>query len=254
MRLAAFLFLSLAVAITSSGRTEQSSCALPKQALSAKVQRVLDGDTIKLEGGDEVRIIGINAPELQNRYRPEDPGAREASLELTRLLEQSHNSINVIFETKKVDRFGRLLAHVQNNKGENIASKLISQGLVAVAIIPPNSSMADCYLALEQIPRIARKANWAKVTQWHITDSELEEFQGGFAIMYSKVKSIQVVSDQTIYFSLHNGYTLRLKQYDTGYNPEVFLHKKIIARGWINSKKTMRKQLDILDQRLIQLQ
>ena len=38
-----------------------------------QVQRVIDGDTIKLEDGQDVRLIGINAPETGR------PGAAEAT-------------------------------------------------------------------------------------------------------------------------------------------------------------------------------
>ena len=33
-----------------------------------KVIRVIDGDTFEIEGGEKVRMIGINAPELSEKF------------------------------------------------------------------------------------------------------------------------------------------------------------------------------------------
>ena len=45
----------------------------PAGLKSARVASVVDGDTLRLEGGDKVRMIGLNAPELSREGRPAQP-------------------------------------------------------------------------------------------------------------------------------------------------------------------------------------
>ena len=40
-----------------------------KDPITAKVERVIDGDTIELESGEKVRLIGIDCPEMKNKKR-----------------------------------------------------------------------------------------------------------------------------------------------------------------------------------------
>lgn len=39
-----------------------------------QVARVYDGDTIILEGRKQVRLLGVNTPEIESRHRSEEPG------------------------------------------------------------------------------------------------------------------------------------------------------------------------------------
>ena len=53
-----------------------------------KVVRVIDGDTFVIEGGERVRMIGINAPELKN------PFGVESKTHLKKLIENKY--VNLI--------------------------------------------------------------------------------------------------------------------------------------------------------------
>jgi len=71
---------------------------------SVKVKRVLDGDTIEIEGGERVRYLGINAPESGQ------PFSTEATRENERLV--AGRAVNLEFDIQTQDRYGRLLAHI----------------------------------------------------------------------------------------------------------------------------------------------
>ncbi|RKZ99639.1 MAG: hypothetical protein DRQ47_10725, partial [Gammaproteobacteria bacterium] len=43
-----------------------------------KVVSVIDGDTIILENDERVRLLGINTPEIENRYHQGEPGGEKA--------------------------------------------------------------------------------------------------------------------------------------------------------------------------------
>src|SRR5262245_6027922 len=44
-----------------------------------RVERVVDGDTLLLEGGIRVRLLGVNTPETKHPSRPVEPLGEEAS-------------------------------------------------------------------------------------------------------------------------------------------------------------------------------
>ena len=68
-----------------------------------KVIRVIDGDTFVIEGGERVRMIGINAPELK------DPFGVESKTHLKKLIENKYVNLIKGDETSDKDYFKRLL-------------------------------------------------------------------------------------------------------------------------------------------------
>ncbi|MBN1755520.1 thermonuclease family protein [bacterium] len=86
---------------------------LISQDKNLRVKYTIDGDTIVLNDGRHVRLIGIDTPEMNYRSpTPPEPFAREAtrftdSLATGRLCYLVYNSTG-----DKVDRYGRTLAFV----------------------------------------------------------------------------------------------------------------------------------------------
>jgi micrococcal nuclease len=80
------------------------------------VERVVDGDTIKVaRNGDvqTVRLIGIDTPETHKPGVKVECGGREASANMERLAPAGHTATLVSDPTQdKVDRYGRTLAYV----------------------------------------------------------------------------------------------------------------------------------------------
>jgi micrococcal nuclease len=91
------------------------------------VTRVLDGDTIVLSDGRHVRLVQLDAPEIDEH----ECYAEEAKRALERLLP---SGTDVRIETDpaldKTDRFGRTLAYVEKN-GANINLELVREGSAA---------------------------------------------------------------------------------------------------------------------------
>lgn len=79
--------------------------------LTVRVVRVIDGDTIEvccLEGGrEQVRYIGINAPETRHSTRGEEPGGREAAALNRELV--GGRTVRLERDVQERDRYGRLL-------------------------------------------------------------------------------------------------------------------------------------------------
>lgn len=95
----------------------------------ALVKKVIDGDTIAVEGGDRVRYLGIDAPESGEPFY-EEARQRNAALvggKTVRL---------VICGEERRDKYGRLLAWVYSD-GVLVNRTLLSEGLARLFIIPP---------------------------------------------------------------------------------------------------------------------
>lgn len=80
----------------------------------AVVNRIVDGDTIRLEldlglhiwRTDNCRILGINAPELNT---PEGVAAKRYAVELLPV------DAEVLFESRQLDKYGRPLGRLTRN-------------------------------------------------------------------------------------------------------------------------------------------
>jgi micrococcal nuclease len=96
----------------------------------AKVERVVDGDTVDLNidlgfsinHHTRVRLYGINAPEMKNDT---NNAGHEAKAYLTQLIDTK----DVVIETKKddTDKYGRYIATIYLD-GENINEKMVEDG------------------------------------------------------------------------------------------------------------------------------
>lgn len=86
-----------------------------------KVTRVIDGDTFEIEGGEKVRMIGINAPELSEKF------GLEAKNHLKKLIENKKVILIKGELTKNKGFYQRLLRYVYFDK-EDINLKMIKEG------------------------------------------------------------------------------------------------------------------------------
>ncbi|MBF0219970.1 MAG: thermonuclease family protein [Gammaproteobacteria bacterium] len=124
-----------------------------------RVKEVYDGDTLTLQSGERVRLIGLNAPEVARQSRPDDPLSGEAKLFLQQLVEGKRVRLQPGVE--RYDKYQRLLAHLFDESGENINAMILREGLAHAMIKPPNSAYSDIYFAAEAAARQAVKGIWA---------------------------------------------------------------------------------------------
>ena len=74
------------------------------------MQRVIDGDTLLLEGGTRVRLLGVNTPETKHPRHLPEPLGLEASAFTRRHVEDCH--ITLGFDRERRDDHHRVLAYV----------------------------------------------------------------------------------------------------------------------------------------------
>lgn len=102
----------------------------------AKVLRVHDGDTVSviLHGKREkVRLIGIDAPELDQR-----PWGRRAARHLEKLLSTSKWSVSLEFDIERRDKHGRLLSYLWTFDRRLINLEMLKDGYAVLFTLPPN--------------------------------------------------------------------------------------------------------------------
>lgn len=120
----------------------------------ALVERVLDGDTIDLEGGERVRYLLVDTPELGDCYGEE---ARQYNNDLV-----AGKEVELVYDPDGCrDAFGRLLARISVG-GREVNSLLVERGFACTLFIPPaGAELAADYEDLEQLSREAGRGMWS---------------------------------------------------------------------------------------------
>ena len=101
-----------------------------------KVVRVIDGDTFIIEGGERVRMIGIDAPELKDLY------GVESKNQLKALIQNKHVKLIKGVVTANKDYFKRLLRYVYIDSTD-INLKMIEDGFASVYLKYPFSKSSE---------------------------------------------------------------------------------------------------------------
>jgi len=125
-----------------------------------RIIRVLDGDTIILDNGETVRLIGVDAPEIHHSEIPVQRFGEEAAKFLKQFAEGFECTLE--YELNDIrDQYGRLLAYVFV-EGDLVNAEIIRQGYAYTYTRFPFSRQAE-FIALE---REARKNQYGL---WHLS-------------------------------------------------------------------------------------
>ncbi|MCX5697962.1 MAG: thermonuclease family protein [Candidatus Omnitrophica bacterium] len=131
----------------------------------------MDGDTLVLEGGERVRLIGMDTPELhesQKLYRDSQRSHQDVhtiqklgrrAYEFTKNLVEGKR-VSLEFDAEKHDRYGRLLAYVYLKDGTFVNAEIVKQGFANLMTIPPNVKYADLFLRLYREARDDKRGLW----------------------------------------------------------------------------------------------
>lgn len=88
--------------------------------------KVIDGDTIVLDGNEIVRLIGIDTPETKDPRKPVQYYGREAYEFTKRLVEGK--KVRLAYDLNKKDKYGRTLAYVYLEDGTFLNAEVVKQG------------------------------------------------------------------------------------------------------------------------------
>lgn len=147
------------VQITTSEIASDSANINKENLQKVRVLRVIDGDTIELEGGQKVRYIGIDTPETVDPRRDPQCFGKEASLRNKELVE--NKEIYLEKDISETDRYGRLLRYIYlEENGISINEKLVKEGYAAASSYPPDIKYQEKLKAAEQEARNNQKGLW----------------------------------------------------------------------------------------------
>lgn len=117
--------------------------------------RVVDGDTLVLEGDERVRLLNVNTPEKKEPFGPE---AGQFTRDFTLMKE-----VDLVYSAStERDHYGRLLAEVYVD-GHSLAEALLAQGLAHVFLVAPGlpPANADVLMQTQARARAEKRNVWA---------------------------------------------------------------------------------------------
>jgi micrococcal nuclease len=146
---------------------------VPRPAQRATVDRVVDGDTLRVTVGPDdpgpipatdsvpVRLLTIDTPETVHPRRPVECGGQEASARAEQLL-PAGSTVWLVADVSDTDRFDRYLRAVWTDDGTFVNATLVAEGLAVAARFPPDERWYDELAALEDQARDADRGNWRR--------------------------------------------------------------------------------------------
>jgi len=219
------------IASVSSGAAT-AQCQPEGESFAVEIERVVDGDTVRLGNGRSLRILGINTPELNLGKGIPEPLAELASAELKRLATAAQ--ARLVLGQEPEDRYKRLLGHLLLD-GVNAAEYLLSQGFGWAVVVEPNTGQADCLFAAESVARAKGIGVW----KYPIARAASLR-KGGFALVRGAVTHIDTTA-KYIYIELDDHLALRLlrKQLSSAEVARVnsSVGRLIEARGWVIDRR-----------------
>lgn len=130
---------------------------------SRTVTRVIDGETVALDDGREMRLAGILAP------RARDAGASPGGwpLEETARIALADlvlgKQVQIAFGEERSDRYGRVFGHLFITSGglrQWIEGELLGRGLARASVLPGDGACVAELLAHERLARIDISGIW----------------------------------------------------------------------------------------------
>lgn len=204
-----------------------------------EVRQVVDGDSLVLANGQQVRLIGINTPEMSGADDRPEPLAKQARDTLEYLI--GSQPVRLVPGEEKRDRHRRLLAHVETVDGRDVQERLLTEGLAFLVAIPPNIARLNRYSNAQDIARRARRGVWRDPAFQPIAASDLPATDplGRFKQVRGTVIKYNA-SKRYYYFRMSGGFEFKVPRdywvYFDG-QPGGLVGKEMTVRGWVTKGK-----------------
>ena len=182
MRLFLFLLPGL-LAVTACGGGDPMQGFQPGEV--GRVVRVMDGDSVVLDTGQSVRLVGIEAPAFGRDGVPDEPHAEESRRRLEDMV--LGRRVRLYYAGLTRDRYDRALAHVrtEDRLGPVIWANeaLAGEGAVRVRAYPDTAFGVEHLFEAEQQARADRLGLWA-LSYYRVRDArDLDAQPAGFLVL-----------------------------------------------------------------------
>ncbi len=182
-----FAFLLVVLLLPLAAARAEAVVEALEQGVTSPAVEVVDGDTLLLENGTEVRLVGIQAPELalgRAGFKPW-PLAEQAK--------QGLEALTLYYGGRKLDRYGRALAHLLRADGLWLQGELLAAGMARVYSFRDNRCLIAEMLGHERRARGARRGIWAHPFYAVRTPEAAAEHIGSFQLVEGPVVGAAIV-------------------------------------------------------------
>lgn len=255
------LFLLAAATITAPAQGRNGPHTNLEDGGTAIVVEVVDGDTVILDDGRQVRLVGIQAPKLPlGRAGFEKwPLADEAKAALEALV--LDRPVSLGFGGQKVDRYNRLLAHLFTSDGTWVQGTLLRNGYARVYSFADNRSLVAEMLTREAASRRRNSGIWSHPYYVVLDPIASADHLDRYALVEGRVLDVAVVRGRAF---LNFGedwktdFTVSIaprdwrRFADAGIAAADYRGLRIRVRGWLKSRNgpmidvTHPEQIEIL--------
>jgi endonuclease YncB( thermonuclease family) len=202
-----------------------------------RVKTVYDGDTVVLEDGQKIRLLGINTPEVQHRDKLADAGGEEAKSWLITKLKDS--KVRLETDAEKNDSYGRTLGYLFTENKEFINQSLLAAGLAQVSIFPPNLKYVNELVTASQQAEHANLGIWQRPEYAPIPVDQLTEAGHlGWTRLIGRVRSVHPAR-KFVYLQFSDRFDARIEIEWLSLFPDLksYEGKTIEVRGWLNKRQ-----------------
>jgi len=222
------------VLVLHGGGAAAAECGVDRVDAEVTVDRVYDGDTVRLNDGRHLRLIGLDTPELGRDGAADQPLAAAARDALRQRLGAAA-VLTLRYDAETRDVHGRSLAHAFFADGSSVAAWLLEQGLATLLIVPPDVWNAACYAAAERRARAAGRGLWALADHQPTVTTALHDGASGYRVLRGQVKRVHEAAC-AVWLDLAGGVALRIDREDLPYFAGVpwpeLAGQEVIVRGW----------------------
>lgn len=200
------------------------------------VTHVYDGDTVVLESGQRVRLLGVNTPEIESRHRQSESGGVAAKEWLQKQLQGKKAYLE--FDEEKHDHYKRLLAHIFLPDGKHLNLALVENGLAIANIIPPNIRYADMLINAQQQAEKQKFGLWSMPDYQAYPLTEISSNRKGWQRLIGTPLSIKPSRKYTRLI-FNEKVNIRIANEHLNLFPKLenYLDKSLEIRGWISRSK-----------------
>jgi len=198
----------------------------------------IDGDTLRLEDGSELRLTGLRAPKPYQRG--EERWAAQARALLDHLA--AGKRLRLEQAGARYDRHRRLLAQATVADGPWLQGALLEAGLARVETFADNRARAAEMLAIEAAARMAGRGLWAD-PRFRVLEADAAELPAdGYHLVEGRVTKVVERRDR-IYLDFgadwRRDFSVSIPRKDrarfaaAGIDPAGLAGRRLRVRGWL---------------------
>ena len=243
-------------ALPGRGRADDAPSGPARPAIPATLEtgarqpvtEIVDGDTLYLADGREVRLVGLQAPKLP-LGRPDFepwPLSDDAKAALGRLV--LGEAVTLAYGGRPVDRHGRMLAHLYldprpgDDAGTWVQGRMLEAGMARVYTFADNRDLAAAMYAREDSARQADRGIWDHPFYQVRGTNELDQLIDTFQVVEARVLDVATV-DGRVYLNFgadwRTDFTVTLAPRtarlfaEAGVDVMAYEGARVQVRGWL---------------------